>query len=316
MDLSSNNLSKTFVPCRSVLEMEILTSLFLATSNYENIKELPLTNPSSSNLIKILKMEGNIAQEKIVQYFIDVILSKLKPIVMYERDHHDRIRMGNVAPSTKTRNCVFFALHRLKTKFLILKNFIDEFRKSDGSFGTNSNPSSQTPQTLLEALRIYYLKKNKENLESQLPKEMVSQRVKDLLDDKNAITNERLIDMATYVFYQEQENIVKYFMREIKASIFVCKLMLVKIDIKNPFNRGIDVDVNEEDFMISNDFLPELLPKISKCYAEKKYLQLKDLFVAYDFLMSKVLNGINFAYEVASGKEIILKLEETLYPIM
>ncbi len=64
MDLSSNNLSKTFVPCRSVLEMEILTSLFLATSNYENIKELPLTNPSSSNLIKILKIRCAIKQRK------------------------------------------------------------------------------------------------------------------------------------------------------------------------------------------------------------------------------------------------------------
>ena len=118
----SNDLNKVFVPCRTVLEMETLTSLYLATSNYSKIKVIPEIQPSSENLIDIFGVKGNTAQELIIDFFINVTVKKLKPVVMYSREHHDRYRMGNVAPYAKTRNCLFFALHRLKVKFLIINN--------------------------------------------------------------------------------------------------------------------------------------------------------------------------------------------------
>ena len=52
---------------------------------------------------------------------------------------------------------------------------------------------------------------------------------------------------------------------------------------------------------------------MSLCIAENNFLQLKDLLVAFDFMMKKVYYGINYAYEICSGGEVILELEETLY---
>ena len=46
------DLNKVFIPCRTVLEMEALTSLFLEYYNYDNIKELPQSQPSSQRLIE------------------------------------------------------------------------------------------------------------------------------------------------------------------------------------------------------------------------------------------------------------------------
>ena len=111
------DLNKVFIPCRTVLEMEALTSLFLEYYNYNEIRELPQAQPSSQSLIEKFRVIDCEPLERIIEYFIEVIVSKLKPIVMYERDHHDRIRMGNVDAYTKTRLCLFFALHRLKLKF-------------------------------------------------------------------------------------------------------------------------------------------------------------------------------------------------------
>ena len=108
----TNDLNRIFIPCRSIIGFEILTSLFLATSNYEKIKDLPSTNPGSNEIIELYSMRGHVAQENIIDFFINGILTRLKPIVMYARKHHDRFRMGNVSSTIQTRKCLFFALHK------------------------------------------------------------------------------------------------------------------------------------------------------------------------------------------------------------
>ncbi|TFF92946.1 MAG: hypothetical protein EU544_06615, partial [Promethearchaeota archaeon] len=279
----SLDLGKIFIPCRTVLELEILTSLYLATSTYDKIKEIPYTHPTSQDLLQAFNIVDNEVQERIVEYFTDVALEKLKPVVMYERNHHDRMRMGNVKPNIETRKCLFLSLHRLKVKFLIIKNFIELFRYNKEGLKIFMENESEGEVSFFEALKLYYTRKNKQNLEIMLPTEKVSERVKELIKDKKSVTNERLLEMATYEFFQEGANIIKFIMREIKASLFVCNLMFARIDVKYPFNRGKDLDVNEEEFMISNDFLPELLKSIAVSYEEKNYLQLKDLLTAFEF---------------------------------
>ena len=133
------------------------------------------------------------------------------------------------------------------------------------------------------------------------------------MDDKNSMTNEKLLEMATYTFHSETDNIIKFIMREIKASLFVCNLMFAKLDVKNPFLRGKETQIDEEEFMISNDFIPELLPAMDRCVAGTDYTMLFDLLAAFDFMMEKVLDGINYAYETISGGQIQLDIDETLY---
>jgi len=305
-----NDINKVFVPCRTVLEMEALTSLLLERYNYDMIKEIPKSQPSSHSLIEIFRVVDIEPLERIIEYFIDVVVNRLKPIVMYERDHHDRFRMGNVVAYTKTRMCLYLALHRLKLKFLIIKDFMDKFKKNGFKLDETQDEGYRT---FLSAFHKEYTEKNIMNLKLMLSTKRVSERVSELLDIKDTITNEDIIQALTFKKYLDDKNRIKFIMREIKASLFVCKVMLAKIDVLNPFAIARETMVDTEDIMISQDFIPELIPAISKCLSENQNDQLSDCFRAYEFMMNSILEGINYATKIASGGQIVLDLDATIY---
>ncbi|MHA1987878.1 MAG: hypothetical protein ACW98D_14680 [Promethearchaeota archaeon] len=307
------DLNKVFIPCRTVLEMEALTSLFLEYYNYDEIKELPQAQPSSKSLIEKFRVIDCEPLERIIEYFIEVIVSKLKPIVMYERDHHDRVRMGNVDAYTKTRLCLFFALHRLKLKFLIIKHFMDKFKENKFDLDLSEDQEVLGAHTFLSTFYRDYYKKNKMNLKLMLSSKRMSERVSKLMDTSNTITNEDIINAITFKKFLDDKNRIKFIMKEIKASLFVCKIMFAQMDVYTPFTLGKEVMIDAEEIMINQDFIPELVPAISRCYAEKNNAQLEDCFTAQEFMMKRVLEGINFAVETASGGHINLELEETIY---
>ncbi len=308
-----NELNKVFIPCRTVLEMEALTSLFLENYNYDEIKELPNTEPSSHKFIEKFRVVDCQPLERIIEYFIDVIVRKIKPIVMYERDHHDRFRMGNIGAYKKTRLCLYLALHRLKLKFLFIKKFMDLFKENNYKLNLSEERENLGAHTFLSAFYTNYYSKNKMNLKLMLSSKRISKRVSELLDISNIITNEDIINAITFRKYLDDKNRIRFIMKEIKASIFVCKVMFAKMDVFNPFNIGKETMIDAEEIMISQDFIPELIPAISLCYAEKTMNRLDDCFRAYEFLMNRVLEGINYAIEIASGGEIDLDLDRTIY---
>jgi len=308
-----NDLNKIFIPCRTVIEMEAITSLYLMNSNYDQIKELPESRPSSKRLINVLKVIDNQFYMDIIDFFINCAIPKVKPVVMYARNHHERYRSGNVVPNTKTRVCVFLALHRLKVKLLIIKNFIDKFKANNFNLESFYEDDKQEHISFLSALAKEYYKKNKMNLKLMFPKRKVSQRVKDLLVENDAITTEKLLEMVTSEEFSEKRNIIKFIMREIKASIFVCKLMFAKMDLHNPFHHTDETMTNAEDIMISNDFIPELLPAISESLRIKNFDLLNDCIKAFEFLMNRVLNSINRAIDTTFGGQIKIGLYEGIY---
>jgi len=308
-----NDMNKVFIPCRTVLEMEALTSLYLATFNYDQIKELPYTRPSSLKLTEIFRVRDNPPYASIIDFFINVAVRKVKPIAMYAREHHDRYRMGNVIPYTKTRVYIFLALHRLKLKFLIIKNFLNKFRDNLFQLEDLNNENDLENNTLLSALYKEYYNKNKMNLKLMLPKKKVSERVSKLLNNKDSITTDKIMHMAATKFYSEDKDKIKFIMREIKASLFVCKLIFAQMDVINPFTRAQETMINVEEIMISNDFIPELIPAMSKCLSENNLTQFNECFNAFEFLIERVLAGINNAIEIASSGLLKIGLDETLY---
>ena len=301
-----NDLNKVFIPCRTVLEMEALTALFLESHNYDLIKELPQSQPTSHKLIEAYSVVDIEPLERIIEYFIDVVVSKLKPIVMYERDHHDRFRMGNVVAYTKTRVCLYLALHRLKLKFLIIKDYMDRFK-------ANSYQLGKDEISFISSFYEDYFEKNIMNLKMMLSTKRVSDRVSKLMDTKNIITNEDVINAVSFKRYLDHKDRIRFIMREIKASIFVCKVMFSKMDVSTPFTVGTETMIDAEEIMISQDFIPELIPAIAKSIDEGHASQIEDLFRAYEFMMHRVLDGINYAIEIASGGQINLGLEDTIY---
>jgi len=307
------DLNKVFIPCRTVLEMEAFTSLFLEYYNYDEIKELPESQPSSEKLIEKFRVIDCEPLEHIIEYFINVIVSKLKPIVMYERDHHDRFRMGNVEAYTKTRLCLFLALHRLKLKFLIIKNFMDKFKEKKYNLETSEDKEHLGAHTFLSNFYEDYYNKNIMNLKLMLSSKRMSERVSKLMDTSKTITNEDIVNAITFKKFLDDKNRIKFIMKEIKASIFVCRVMFAQMDVYNPFTIAGETMIDAEEMMISQDFIPELIPAISQCYAEKHMSHLEDCFRAYEFMMHRVLEGINYAVKIASGGQIILELDSTIY---
>ncbi|MFX1374959.1 MAG: hypothetical protein ACFFA0_04035 [Promethearchaeota archaeon] len=307
------DLNKVFIPCRTVLEMEALTSLFLEYYNYDDIKELPQSQPTSEKLIEKFHVIECEPLEHIIEYFIDVIVSKLKPIVMYERNHHDRFRMGNVVAYTKTRLCLYFALHRLKLKFLVIKHFMDKFKNDNFRLDLAEDQSNMGAHTFLSAFYRDYYKKNKMNLKLMLSTKRMSERVSELMDTSNTITNEDIINAITFKKFLDDKNRIKFIMKEIKASLFVCRMMFAQMDVYNPFTIADETMVDAEEMMVSQDFIPELIPAMSRCYSGESMTPLIDCFTAYEFMMKKVLEGINHAVGIASGGQIQLELEDTIY---
>ena len=307
------DLNKVFIPCRTVLEMEALTSLLLEYYNYDEIKDLPQSQPSSQKLIEKFHILDCHPLENIIEYFINNIVGKLKPIVMYERDHHDRVRRGNVDAYTKTRLCLFFALHRLKLKFLIIKHFMDTFKENKYSLDLSEDQGFLGAHSFLSAFYRDYYKKNKMNLKLMLSSKRMSERVSKLMNTSDIITNEDILNAITFKKFLDDKNRIKFIMKEIKASLFVCKIMFAHMDVYNPFTIGKETMIDAEEIMISQDFIPELVPAIARCYAEESQNQLEDCFRAQEFMMKRVLEGINYSVETASGGQINLDLEETIY---
>jgi hypothetical protein len=305
-----NDLNKVFIPCRTVLEMEALTSLFLDEYNYDMLKELPKTQPSSQEVIEVFRIINVEPLEHIIEYFIDVVVSKLKPIVMYERDHHDRFRRGNVSAYTKTRMCLYLALHRLKLKFLIIRDFMNKFKENNYNL---SDSQSEGYRSFLSAFYKNYSEKNLMNLKLMLSSKRMSERVSELMDTSKTITNEDIIQALSFKQFLDDRNRVKFIMREIKASLFVCKVMFSKMDVHQPFIIARESLYNTEEIMINQDFLPELIPDISRCLTDKLNDQIQNCFKAYELMMDTVLEGINSAIKIASGGEIVLDLEDTIY---
>jgi hypothetical protein len=308
-----NDLNKVFIPCRTVLEMEALTSLFLEYYSYDLLKEVPKSQPSSQSLKEIFRILECIPLERIIEYFIDVVVRKLKPIVMYARNHQDRYRMGNVAAYTKTRMCLYLTLHRLKLKFLIIKHFMTAFKENNFRLNLPEEQDGLGAHAFIASFYNDYIHKNKMNLKLMLSTKRVSERVNELIDLKDIVTNEDIIYAITFKKFLDDNSRIKFIMREIKASLFVCKVMFAQMDVFSPFTLAKETMIDAEEIMLSQDFIPVLIPAISTCYLGNNQDQLEDLFQAYEFLMNRVLEGINYAIEIASGGQIILDLDDTIY---
>lgn len=299
----ANDLNKIFIPCRTVIEMEILTALLLGSLQYDKIRDLPLSRPSAAQIIDAFGVRDNETHIKIISFFIDVAVEKLKPVVMYERDHHDVNRVGKVIPYTKTRLNLFFGLHLLKFKFLLIRSFIEMLRKDKL---TSYLQDIMRKKSVLSAFGTYYYEKYSLNLEKMLPQGSATDAEgkirKNVLLKTAAVTNEKILDMATYKLPDEEENDIKFIMRGIKANLFVCKIMFAKIDISHPFPRVGDYPLDPEELMISTGFIAELIPAISQCFTEMNPEKLYDCLQAFDHLMNIVLDSINGAYIIAEGQ--------------
>lgn len=187
---------------------------------------------------------------------------------------------------------------------------MDKFRKNDFKL---SSSQSEGYRSFISAFYKDYSEKNLMNLKLMLSSKRMSERVSKLMDMSKTITNEDIIQALSFKRFLDDKNRIKFIMREIKASLFVCKILFAKMDVFQPFTIARESLYDVEEIMISQDFLPELIPAISHCLSDNLSGQIQDCFKAYELMMDTVLEGINSAIKIASGGEIILEREDTIY---
>lgn len=287
--------------------MEALISMFLVEHNYDEIREISEKRPSAEKLCNLLDLHDEPIFKSILERFIDITVDKLKPIAMYSRKHHDITRMGNVVAYTKTRQPLYLALYRLKYKFLLIKRFLDQY-VHDGYRLNSSDPTDK----LYDVLYKDFYESNMNSFKLMVPEKQVSDQVKRKLNLSGNILSEDIIDMATFEYFTLDDSKTNYIMRSIKASLFAAKLMFTKIDVLSPFKTE-DIQIDVEETMLSNDFLPVMILALSKFHSENNIEMIKDTLSAIEFLMNNVLEGINKAVEVASGGNIKLELNDNLF---
>ena len=73
------------------------------------------------------------------------------------------------------------------------------------------------------------------NLKLMLSSKRMSERVSELMDTSDTITNEDIINAITFKKFLDDKNRIKFIMKEIKASIFVCRVMFAQMDVYKPF---------------------------------------------------------------------------------
>jgi hypothetical protein len=190
---------------------------------------------------------------------------------------------------------------------------MDRFRDNKFELNLSEDQKNLGAHAFLLAFYKDYYKKNKMNLKLMLSSKRMSERVSKLMNTSDTITNEDIINAITFKKFLDDKNRIKFIMKELKASLFVCKIMFAQMDVHNPFTIADETVFNVEEMMISQDFIPALIPAISKCYARESITPIKDCFTAYEFVMNRVLEGINNAFDLASGGQIQLELDQTLY---
>ncbi len=89
--------------------------------------------------------------------------------------------------------------------------------------------------------------------------------------------------------------------------------MFAKMDMPNPFSRIEDTEIDPEETMISNDFIPELIPAISRSLSEKNTNLLNDCVKAFYFFMDRVLEAINNAVDITSKGEMKIGLYDPIF---
>lgn len=307
-----NDINKVFIPCRTVLEMEALTSLYLEHSNYDNIKELPKTFPTSKELIDKFRVINIEPLERIISHFIDVVVRKLKPIVMYARKHHDRFRMGNVMAYAQTRVCLYFVLHRLKIKFLLIKKIMNDFKVSGYNLKSMYGYRSDEDNSLISVFYNEYFEKNLSYLKTILASKTLSSRVMKLMNLENIVTADDIFHAIAFKEFLNDDDRIRFIMREIKASLFLVKIMFAKIDVLSPFIIKME-DVDAEHIMIDQDFIPGILKSLSEQLNFVNREQYGNLVKAFDYMMEMCLQGINYAVELASGDQINLDIDSAIY---
>ena len=306
------DINRVFIPCRPILELEVMSSILMLYSNYNSMEKVIRNNPNPKNFCKLIGIKDEMFKDIVDRYY--VVHNRLKPIEMRNRWQESSVkhrRIGSVNAYSASRVPLFFALDRLKVKYLLIKNFF--YHLAEHKFDLNFyKPISENVHfTVKDYLNDYYFHSSLQYFDLISPKKTISRNTRTLFSSK--ISSDMLRLMLSYVRKEAPNSGINFMMRGIKSSLFVCKFLFMKLDVPQPFVFSGDHMIDAEKIMISSDFLPELLINISDALKNNNLYQSLDLLNAFEFMMERVLKGINNAVAIASNYGINLGINGIQY---
>jgi hypothetical protein len=306
------DINRVFIPCRPILELEVMSSILLLYTNYVSIEKVIRNNPNPKNFCKLIDIKDEMFKNIVDRYY--VVHNRLKPIEMrnrWQRTSLKRRRIGSVDAYSASRVPLFFALDRLKVKYLLIKNFFYHLAEHKFDLNFYKPVSDNVHLTTKDYLNDYYFHSSLRYFDLISPKKTISRNTRRLFSSK--ISSDMLRLMLSYTRKEAPNSGINFIMRGIKSSLFVCKFLFMKLDVPQPFVFSGDHMIDAEEIMISSDFLPDLLVNISDALKKENYDLSLDLFNAFEFMMERVLKGINNAVLIASNQRIKLGINGIQY---
>ena len=306
------DINRVFIPCRPILELEVMSSILLLYTTYRNIEKVIRNNPNPKDFCKLIDIQDEMFKNIVDRYY--VVHNRLKPIQMrnrWQRTSQRHRRIGSVDAYTASRVPLFFALDRLKVKYLLIKNFFYHLAEHKFDLHFYTPVSENVPVTVIDYLNDYYFHSSLKYFDLISPKKTISRNTRKLFSSR--ISSDMLRLMVSYVRKESPNSGINFMMRGIKSSLFVSKFLFMKLDVPQPFVFSGDHMIDAEKIMIGTDFLPDLLVNISNALYEGNYDLSLDLFNAFEFMMERVLKGINNAVGIASNQRINLGLNGIQY---
>ena len=306
------DINRVFIPCRPILELEIMSSILLLYSNYVTMEKVIQNNPNPKDFCKQIDIKDIMFTNIVDRYY--VVHNRLKPIQMRNRWLRTSIRhrrIGSVNAYSASRVPLFFALDRLKVKYLLIKNFFYHLAEHEFDLSFYIPRSEKVHFTVKDYLNDYYFHSTLAYFDLISPKKTISRKARSLFTSK--ISSDMLRLMLSYERKETPNSGINFMMRGIKSSLFVCKFLFMKLDVPQPFAFVGDHMIDAEQIMISSDFLPDLLINISDALERKNYTLSLELLNAFEFMMERVLKGINNAVGIASNDRIHLGINGIQY---
>ena len=250
------DINRVFIPCRPILELEVMSSILLLYSNYVSMEKVIRNNPNPKKFCKLIDIKDEMFKNIVDRYY--VVHNRLKPIEMrnrWQRTSLKHRRIGSVDAYSASRVPLFFALDRLKVKYLLIKNFFYHLAEHKFDLNFYKPVSDNVHLTTKDYLNDYYFHSSLHYFDLISPKKTISRNTRRFFSSK--ISSDMLRLMLSYTRKEAPNSGINFIMRGIKSSLFVCKFLFMKLDVPQPFVFSGDHMIDAEEIMISSDFLPD-----------------------------------------------------------
>ncbi|XEO76934.1 hypothetical protein WKT22_01963 [Candidatus Lokiarchaeum ossiferum] len=300
--------NKVFIPFRAVYEIEMLVSLYLINYSYDSIEKGAFSMMDVNELSNLLGIAEKSLYRNIVERFF-VSFEKIKPIRLNARDNSDRKRMGNVNAYSESRIPAFFAVDRLKVKFLILKKILTKLKENDFVLQKMTLLQIEPDTTLETVVFEEYYKYLTEYFNIITPKKEFSHSKHNVL---YSIGTEKLEEIRGYLSLAKNSPL-NYIMRSLKSSLFVCNLIFTQMDVPDPFYHTDETIIDIRETIADPQLIPSLVQELDVALRNKNITMAEELHDKFELLVKRILKALSNAINTASNGQIHLRVEETLY---